>query len=307
MTPILHDVLIIGGGPAGLSAATGLARQLYTAVVFDSGVYRNARAKHMHNVPTWDHRDPADVSSKPPFRSSFHHAYPPTTLTPLPFLAHSHVQFRASARSDLLTRYSTITFSQTTISSIVRTPSGHFSATDSTGQSWTGKKLLLAVGMRDVHPDSIEGYDSVWGRGVYHCLFCDGYEDRGAESVGVLAVGEMGKVGAAVHVVRMARRLAGRVVVYTEGVEELERGLGEVFGGDGGVVVDGRRVVRLEKVEEGTEKVLVRLEDGTEVKHGFVVSFERCPFFVLCGRRRLTRRLMVLGSQAGESSQRPVC
>jgi thioredoxin reductase len=62
MAALLRDVLIIGGGPAGLAVATGLARQLYTAVVFDSGVYRNARTQHMHNVPTWDHRNPADVS-----------------------------------------------------------------------------------------------------------------------------------------------------------------------------------------------------------------------------------------------------
>lgn len=131
--PTLLDVLIIGGGPAGLSVATGLARQLYTAVVFDSGVYRNARTKHMHNVPTWDHRDPAD--------------------------------FRAAARRDILARYDTVQFQEAKIETVRRTEDGRFEATDAKGTTWLGKKLVLASGMRDVYPD-IPGYDDVWGRGV---------------------------------------------------------------------------------------------------------------------------------------------
>jgi thioredoxin reductase len=104
------DVLIVGGGPAGLAVATGPARQLYTAVVFDSGVYRNARTKHMHNVPTWDHRDPAE--------------------------------FRAKARSDLLARYDTIRFEETKIESIRRTEAGRFEATDANGKSGQERSLL---------------------------------------------------------------------------------------------------------------------------------------------------------------------
>lgn len=236
-TSLLRDVLIIGGGPAGLAAATALARQLYTAVVFDSGVYRNERAKHMHNVPTWDHRDPAD--------------------------------FRAAARADLLARYSTIQFAETAVESARRTEAGRFEVRDAQGGIWMGKKLVLAVGMKDVYPD-IEGYDDVWGRGVYHCLFCEGYEDRGAESVGVLAVGELGNAAAAVHVSRMAKRLAKRVVVYTNGVKELEEEIVAGLGEDPVVVLDSRRVVRLEKAKEGTSEVVVHLEDGSAVKQGFV-------------------------------------
>ena len=127
------DVLIIGGGPGGLAVATGLARQLYTAVVFDSGVYRNARTKHMHNVPTWDHRDPAD--------------------------------FRAKARADILARYDTIQFEETKVESVRRTDNGRFEATDAKGTTWSGKKIDPASGVRDIYPD-IPGYDDVWGRGV---------------------------------------------------------------------------------------------------------------------------------------------
>ena len=54
------DALIIGAGPAGLSAALSLARQLHTVVVFDSSSYRNATSSHMHTVLTWDHKNPND-------------------------------------------------------------------------------------------------------------------------------------------------------------------------------------------------------------------------------------------------------
>ena len=128
------DVLIIGGGPAGLAVATGLARQLYTALVFDSGVYRNDATKHMHNFPGWDHRDPAD--------------------------------FRKTAREDILRRYSTIQFRNTSVNSVAKTSNGLFRVTDAQGKEWLGRKLALAMGVRDVYPD-IDGYGDCWGRGMY--------------------------------------------------------------------------------------------------------------------------------------------
>ncbi|SMR54942.1 unnamed protein product [Zymoseptoria tritici ST99CH_3D1] len=186
--PALIDVLIVGGGPAGLAVATGLARQPYTAVVFESGVYRNARTNHMHNVVTWDHRDPAD--------------------------------FRAKARADLWARYDTIRIEDAKIENIRWNGDGRFEAIDGKGNVWTGKKLALAVGMEDVYPD-IPGY---------HCLFCDGYEDRGVESAGILALGELGTLRPAVQTARMAKRLTSSVTIYTDGDSELESQIRNVLG-----------------------------------------------------------------------------
>lgn len=52
------DVLIIGGGPAGLTAGISVARNDHTAIVFDSQDYRNERADHFHMLPTWDGKNP---------------------------------------------------------------------------------------------------------------------------------------------------------------------------------------------------------------------------------------------------------
>ena len=134
MASKLYDVLIIGGGPAGLAMATALARQLYTAVVLDSAIYRNARTKHIHNVPGFDHADPAD--------------------------------FRAKARSDLLKRYETIEFKSATIKQVRKLESGEFEAVAETGEVYRGKKLGLGTGVRDVMEGMPDGYDECWGRGV---------------------------------------------------------------------------------------------------------------------------------------------
>jgi gliotoxin/aspirochlorine biosynthesis thioredoxin reductase len=53
------DILVIGAGPADLTAALTVIRQTHTAILFDSGNYRNGAAHHMHTIPTLDHRDPA--------------------------------------------------------------------------------------------------------------------------------------------------------------------------------------------------------------------------------------------------------
>lgn len=115
----------------------------------------------------------------------------------------------------------------------------------------------------------------------FHCLFCHGFEERGATSAGVLALGPLlGGSGSdaaplvAPNISRMASRLAGSVTVYTDGNEELGSRIRAQLKSTTKFHVENRRVVRLGKDPdvEGEAGVLVTLEDGTVNREGFLVS-----------------------------------
>jgi thioredoxin reductase len=104
-------------------------------------------------------------------------------------------------------------------------------------------------------------------------LFCDGYEDRGVESAGVLAVEDVADEQTAVHLAGMAKRLSGRVTIYTNGDEGLSGKLEVATANEGDIGVDRRRIMMLEEAgsTESGGKVIVHLEDGAAVREGFMV------------------------------------
>lgn len=122
-----YDILIVGGGPAGLSAASSIVRQDHKTVLFDSGKYRNAESKHMHTLPSWDHRDPAE--------------------------------FRSASLAGL-ERYGSVTVENVEIETIKQRDNGNFEASGG-GKVWTGKKVILAAGVEDIFPH-IAGYAECW-------------------------------------------------------------------------------------------------------------------------------------------------
>ncbi|KAL6715585.1 hypothetical protein ACLMJK_006546 [Lecanora helva] len=138
-----YDVLIIGGGPAGLSAASALGRVQRSALLIDSGVYRNAQTQHVHDVITRDGTVPSI--------------------------------FRALAREEIA-RYGTVRMMNGTVTSIASEGNGsYFTTSTAAGMQYLSKKVILATGVRDLIPDT-PGLATAWGRGVYWCQWCDGYE-----------------------------------------------------------------------------------------------------------------------------------
>jgi thioredoxin reductase len=123
------DVAIIGGGPAGLTAAATLARQLHTVVVFDGGNYRNDGTYHVHTVPGWDHKHPQE--------------------------------FRQTSRKQIEENYETVQFVDVTVTSADKKGDSSFHITDDKGKLWEVKKVLLAIGSSDVLPD-VKGYEALW-------------------------------------------------------------------------------------------------------------------------------------------------
>jgi thioredoxin reductase len=137
-----YDVLILGAGPAGLSAALVLGRCRRRVCIIDSGHGRNERARHAHGIFTRDGATPADL--------------------------------RKMGRAQL-DPYD-VTFHDDEVVS-VEGSEGHFVATTRGGLVVGGKKLLLATGMRDRIPDR-PGFQELFGRSVLVCPYCDGWENR---------------------------------------------------------------------------------------------------------------------------------
>ncbi|KAK8011691.1 thioredoxin reductase GliT-like protein [Apiospora arundinis] len=267
--PQVLDVLILGAGPAGLSAAAGLARQLHTAVVFSSSRFRNERARHMHAVPGWDHKDPAE--------------------------------FRAVTREQILARYKTIRFEDREIVRIAKVGGVHgdaagkplFEAVDAEGTTFRGRRVVLASGVRDIMPPDIPGFADLWGHSIFHCLFCHGYEERGRPSAGLLATGPMANPMMAPAVARMASRLAGQVTVYTNGNAEVGAQMRELLKSTKKFRIENRKIAALARDPEPAQSssslhstststiiddkdkaaghgLTVTLEDGTVVREGFM-------------------------------------
>lgn len=144
------DVLVVGGGPAGLGAAMALARLRRSALVCDDGRPRNGPAEHMHNFP--------GAEGIPP------------------------LEWRRKARADVET-YPTIGFLNGAVEAVERNEDG-FTAFVS-GRTVQVSKVILAHGIQDRLPP-IPGLSELWGGSVFHCPFCHGYENRDG-SIGVLA------------------------------------------------------------------------------------------------------------------------
>ncbi|KAI0915148.1 hypothetical protein F4823DRAFT_571098 [Ustulina deusta] len=203
----------------------------------------------MHNVAGWDHESPAD--------------------------------FRAKSRADILSRYSTVQFRDVGVASVRKLESGSFKAVDDVGEKYEGRKVVIASGIRDIMPD-IPGYSELWGKGIFHCLFCHGYEERGASSAGILASGLLGNAMFALPASRMAGRLAGTVNVYTDGNEAFGAKVRAALKSTKRFRIENRKITGVAKDPDvqGEAGVLVTLEDGTVNREGFIAHV---PDFELNG------------------------
>ena len=250
----VYDALIVGAGAAGLSAALGLGRVHRSAIVFSTSSHRNNGAAHIHNVLTRDHTVPTD--------------------------------FYAAARKDL-ERYNNTVFVETTITSVSKAATikgGGFIASNAKGETWHGRTVVLATGVRDVFPD-LPGYAENWPQNIYQCPFCDGHE-RADLPIGVLAYPEfnpmlvrLATIAHAFGVESGEKNTPGqsKVTLFTNGkvdmgVEANQAAL-ELCRAKG-IKVEERKVVKLEDVS-GKKGVDVGMdvwsEDGERVFVGFVL------------------------------------
>lgn len=144
-----YDVIIIGGGAAGLSAAVTLTRARRHTLVVDAGSPRNAPAAHAHNY--------LGLEAIPPFEL-------------LDKGRREAQSYGAEVRDG----------SVVSIDGSI----GQFTVELSDGSTTSARRLLLATGLTDELPD-IPGVAERWGKEVLHCPFCHGWEVRG-DTVGII-------------------------------------------------------------------------------------------------------------------------
>jgi thioredoxin reductase len=193
----LYDVIIVGGGAAGLSGALALGRARRAVLVVDAGDPRNAPAGHVHNYLTSE------------------------AMAPDALLAAGRTEI---AQYGVPVLDGTVTAAHPAAGqpgSLDDGPSQRFRLDLADGRSIRARRLLVTTGLVDELPE-VPGVAARWGRDVVHCPYCHGWEVRD-QPIGVLATGPL-----AAHQALIFRQLSSDVVLFSHtgpalSAEEAER------------------------------------------------------------------------------------
>lgn len=225
----IWDCLIVGGGAAGLSAALVLGRARRETLLIDAGAQSNLAAHGIGGLLGFDGVPPAQLYAQGRHELT---AYP-------------SVEVRSG---EVITADGAV---------------GDFAVELADGSVVRARRVLLAMGMRYDSLD-VPGSTELWGRSVFHCPFCHGWEVRD-KPLAVLANGDR-----AVHMATLLRGWSDDVVLLTGGPAELTADqrsrLARV-----GVDVDERVVSELHSA--GGELQAVAFADGTSLaRNGLLVA-----------------------------------
>lgn len=137
-----YEVIIIGGGPAGMSAAMVLGRSRIKTLVLNTESPRNNITTHSHGFLTQDGKHPSEI-------------------------------FRIAKQQ--LTKYTSVDYKKEKAVS-VKDENNHFSV-ETEHEIYSAKRVIVATGHKDnITEIGIEGLTDVYGKSVYPCPFCDGFE-----------------------------------------------------------------------------------------------------------------------------------
>jgi thioredoxin reductase len=244
------DCIVVGAGAAGLSAALVLGRARQRTLVVDAGAQSNLAAHGIGGLLGHDGRPPADLYAAGRAELA---AYPSVEVRDGEVLAGEHHD-------------------------------GGFALDLADGTRVTARRVLLATGM-DYRPPDVPGIAQRWGRSVFHCPFCHGWEVR-ERPLGVLDRG-----ATAVHRALLLRVWSDDVTLFTDGPAGLAPEEAEQLRA-AGIAIEERRVTGLRG--PGEELTAVELADGTAPAcEGLLVAV------MLHQRSDLAERLGAVAAPAG--------
>ena len=231
LQPTRHDVCIIGAGPAGLSAALLLGRCRRDVVVLDSGKPRNSVSRALHGYLTRDGISPWEM--------------------------------REIGRQQLAA-YPCVQLRELAVTRAARLAAG-FEVETSDGRVTRARMLLLATGREDVLPRR-PGFRALYGRGVYHCPFCDGWEHRNQPLV------VYGRGGDAFEVARELLTWSTEVTLCSDGPCKLDAAQRNRLAKNH-IALDERTIAELRAGRGGTiERVMFAQGDSLRCGALFFVS-----------------------------------
>ncbi len=220
-TTTRYDVVIVGGGAAGLSAALVLGRARRRVLVVDAGAPRNAPAAHMHGFLSRDGMSPREL---------------------LEVGRDEVARYGVEVVDDTVTGLET-TRGDDSAEAAYRVHLARLADVDA-------RRLLVTTGVRDDIPD-LPGVRERWGRDLLHCPYCHGWEVRD-EPLGVL-----GTIAGSVQHALLVRQWSDDVTFFAHTYEltdterrELDaRGVAVVSGEVAGLVVVDDRLTGVELVD----------------------------------------------------------
>lgn len=217
------ECAVVGGGAAGLSAALVLGRARRRTLVIDAGEQSNRAAHGIGGLLGHDGRPPADLY--------------------------------ADGRRELA-EYPSVQVVDGLVTGATAHDGPTFRLELADGSVHHAQRILLAGGMHYEAPD-IPGLTEHWGRSVFHCPFCHGWEARD-QALAVLADGDR-----AVHMALMLRGWTDDVVVVTNGPSGLDDDQYRALAG-AGVQVDERKIVEFASRDGALASIV--FADGDELK-----------------------------------------
>jgi thioredoxin reductase len=246
MTRTDWDVVVVGGGSAGLSAALMLGRSRRRVLVVDDSRPRNAVAAHMHGVLGRDHTAPLDLL--------------------------------AAGRAEL-TRYEVVVESAAvaSASAIEDGDEPGFELVLDSGERRTARRVLAATGLVDELP-GIPGLAAQWGRGVVLCPYCDGWEVRDRR-VAVIAAAQSNT-----HQAQLMRQLTREVVFYANGATLPDRARTELEARD--IAIEEREVTGIVETDDGAIRAIRLADGSEQQVDVVFVAPRPVPNNLLLGELR---------------------
>ncbi|EGD89611.1 hypothetical protein H112_03240 [Trichophyton rubrum D6] len=254
-----YDVIVVGGGPSGLSALSSLGRVRRHVLLFDEGIYRNSATRHIHDMITNDGVEPK--------------------------------VFRAKARKQI-SRYKSTSIKDVKVNKVEKVfENGRrryfFRVTDKNGAIYTASKIVLGTGVLDVLP-STPGLRENFGKGIYWCPWCDGWEHRD-QPLGIL-----GPLRHIMDSVYELETLNKDIIAFVNGTEH---SFGEIMYLNKkyphwrkqlkhyNVKINNKMICSIERLQDGSkvqnettwqeyDKFRVHFDDGTSVERSvFITNF----------------------------------